>query len=347
MESAHLLSRRVETLEAKLLDITSGGMAFRIFMKWHLPIFFVIAIGGGLLIPWPGAWITANVMYSSKYLIAVIFLCSGLRLKVDDIVQAFKCVVGSVWGIVLILCITPLLALVLVQIPISPRELPFGVSLFAIMPTTLSSGVILTRAANGNDTLALLLTVVTNLAAIVIIPFTLQLLLAVAPIASGSAVSVSINPLPLTLSLTLCILVPLALGKVLSTDADCARVLCARPCPAAAVWCNRTCRRAEAVEESGAEQAAATAADVASAEIEAEKEAEDEGRHVAAAADALDAGVALSGAAPGVELVGKERTAPDPEADGAVVDAAVLAAPPAEFDSTEAEVCFYLPLHFK
>ena len=42
------------------------------------------------------------------------------------------------------------------------------------MPTTLSSGVILTRAAKGNFALALLLTVVTNLAAILLIPLVMQ-----------------------------------------------------------------------------------------------------------------------------------------------------------------------------
>jgi hypothetical protein len=319
-----LLSRRVETLEAKLLDITSGSMAFRVFMKWHLPIFFLVAIGGGLLVPWPGAWIAGNVQYSSKYLIAVIFLCSGLRLKVDDIVQAFRCVAGSLWGIVLILCVTPLLALVLVQIPIAPRELPFGVALFAIMPTTLSSGVILTRAANGNDTLALLLTVVTNLAAIVIIPFTLQILLAVAPTASGSAVRVSIDPLPLLVSLTLCIVVPLALGKVLSIDADCARALCARPCPATAAWCNRACRRAPAVGGSGAEP------DADAAEVDSEEEDAAAGAGVTGV---LSGSVAVGAADAGaIELVAKDLA----EVDGAVA-AAVVPTPTAALGVTEAE----------
>ena len=49
-----------------------------------------------------------------------------------------------------------------------------GLSIFFIMPTTLSSGVILTRAAKGNFALALLLTVATNLAAILLIPLVMQ-----------------------------------------------------------------------------------------------------------------------------------------------------------------------------
>ena len=256
-EKTKLIERRLDAAEAKLLDITSGAMAFRMFMKWHIPIFFVIAIGSGILIPWPGAWISGNVPYSGKFLIGAIFLCSGLRLKVDDIVLAFKCLVGSMWGIVLILALTPLLSLALVQIPISPMELPFGVALFATMPTTLSSGVILTRAANGNDTLALLLTVVTNLSAIFIIPFTLQILLAVAPTKAddGEAVEISIDPLPLILSLLLCILVPLSLGKFLSMDTPFIRALCAKPCPGSARWCTRCCS-GSGTEEDGEEDAA-------------------------------------------------------------------------------------------
>jgi predicted Na+-dependent transporter len=114
-----LIERRLDAAEAKLLDITSGAMAFRMFMKWHIPIFFVIAIGSGILIPWPGAWISGNVPYSGKFLIGAIFLCSGLRLKVDDIVLAFKCLVGSMWGIVLILALTPLLSLALAHLRVA------------------------------------------------------------------------------------------------------------------------------------------------------------------------------------------------------------------------------------
>jgi predicted Na+-dependent transporter len=42
------------------------------------------------------------------------------------------------------------------------------------MPTTLTSGVILTRIANGNVALALLLTVVASLLAVVTVPFVLD-----------------------------------------------------------------------------------------------------------------------------------------------------------------------------
>lgn len=77
------------------------------------------------------------------------------------------------------------------------------------MPTTLGVGVALTAASKGNQALALLLCVVTNLLGIVTVPYELRLLL------SGSNV-VSVEPGPLVLKLSLTVLVPAVIGKVLT-----------------------------------------------------------------------------------------------------------------------------------
>lgn len=76
------------------------------------------------------------------------------------------------------------------------------------MPTTLSSGVALTRLAGGNSALALVMTLISNLLGILIVPFSISKL-----IASGVGVSVPAEQLFRSLVLTL--LVPLIIGKAL------------------------------------------------------------------------------------------------------------------------------------
>ncbi|KAL7109179.1 hypothetical protein ACP275_06G159000 [Erythranthe tilingii] len=75
------------------------------------------------------------------------------------------------------------------------------------MPTTLSSGVALTRLAGGNSALALAMTVISNLLGILIIPFSISKLI-------GAGVGVSVPAERLLRSLVLTLLVPLILGKV-------------------------------------------------------------------------------------------------------------------------------------
>lgn len=79
--------------------------------------------------------------------------------------------------------------------------------MFCCMPTTLSSGVALTRLAGGNAALALAMTVLSNLLGILIVPFSISKL-----IAGGVGTSVPADQLFKSLIVTL--LIPLISGKV-------------------------------------------------------------------------------------------------------------------------------------
>lgn len=72
------------------------------------------------------------------------------------------------------------------------------------VPTTLSSGVALTLSAKGNATLALLLTVGTNLLGVFTIPFALTFAL--------GGVAVGLDPVPMVVTLAKTILAPLLVG---------------------------------------------------------------------------------------------------------------------------------------
>ncbi|GJV02673.1 probable sodium/metabolite cotransporter BASS4, chloroplastic [Tanacetum coccineum] len=106
------------------------------------------------------------------------------------------------------LMLTPLFSRVILQLHLQPQEFVTGLAMFCCMPTTLSSGVALTRLAGGNSALALAMTVFSNLLGIMIIPFTISRL-----IAGGAGTSIPADQLFRSLIVTL--LIPLILGKVI------------------------------------------------------------------------------------------------------------------------------------
>lgn len=175
-------------------------------LRHYLPLGLVTAIIFSAFVPQPGKAL-ASPGFVGQICIGAIFFISGLGLKTADIRHAVSEWRGMLLGVVFILGITPLAALVVLELPLEPREFMLGLAVFACMPTTLSSGVLLTRQAKGNFALALLLTVTTNLLGVITVPFMLSALL------GSTAGMVSIDPLPLLYKLALSILLPLAVGK--------------------------------------------------------------------------------------------------------------------------------------
>ncbi|KAL3520879.1 hypothetical protein ACH5RR_019028 [Cinchona calisaya] len=171
-----------------------------------LPLALVSGVVVGLANPNPGC--IADRFYLSKFSSFGIFVISGLTLRSDEIGAAAEAWQVGLFGLVSILFFTPLFSKVILLLKLQPQEFITGLAIFSCMPTTLSSGVALTRLAGGNSALALAMTVVSNLLGILIIPFSISTF-----IASGIGVSVPTGQLFRSLFLTL--LVPLILGKVL------------------------------------------------------------------------------------------------------------------------------------
>ena len=162
-----------------------------------------------------------------------------MKLKTEALVKAGKEWRGWLFGILMIMVITPCASFAVLAIPSdSPAltHLLFGLAIFFIMPTTLSSGVVLTKEANGNFALALLLTTITNLLSIAVIPFMVQLIFLfqdyvqtevhminlTSPNATGNGtggntteVEVQIDAVQILVKLALAILLPLVVGKVM------------------------------------------------------------------------------------------------------------------------------------
>mgnify|MGYP000615942910 CR=1 FL=1 len=94
-----------------------------------------------------------------------------------------------------------------VELPLEPREFATGVALFAVMPTTLSSGYIFTGEAKGNQPLSLLLSIGTNLLGAVSVPLWLSAVL--------NSTGVELDVVQLLTKMILSLLVPLTVGRLI------------------------------------------------------------------------------------------------------------------------------------
>ncbi|MDA0335091.1 MAG: bile acid:sodium symporter [bacterium] len=169
-----------------------------------LPVGLLTVAIIGLVWPMPGR---AMGQLPTQYIaVSAIFICSGLLLRTDEIRAALRAWRATTWGVLAILFITPAIGGVLAfRMPMDPA-FQLGLALFVCMPTTLSSGIALTTQARGNTALALLLTVVTNLAGIFTIPFVLVAVL-------GTLGQIELSAWDLLIKLCLSILLPLMVGR--------------------------------------------------------------------------------------------------------------------------------------
>ncbi|XP_042017375.1 probable sodium/metabolite cotransporter BASS4, chloroplastic isoform X3 [Salvia splendens] len=177
-----------------------------------LPLALICGVLLGLANPGPGC--LADKLCVSKISTFGIFVISGLTLRSDEIGAATEAWPVGLFGLASILFFTPLFSKIILMLNLQPQEFVTGLAIFCCMPTTLSSGVALTRVlfdktqlAGGNSALALAMTLVSNLLGILIIPYAISKLIA-------TGVGVAIPTEKLLKSLVLTLLVPLILGKV-------------------------------------------------------------------------------------------------------------------------------------
>ncbi|WP_457577066.1 bile acid:sodium symporter [Desulfomarina sp.] len=143
-------------------------------------------------------------------IIVLIFFLSGLALDTSTIRAGLSDIKGTLAALLLIFIIAPLLTLPFSFFQPDPAIL-IGLFLVAVMPTTLSSGVVMTGSSGGNMAHALLITIIANSLAVITIPLTLSLLLAM----TGDSRTVEIDQLPIIIKIGSLVLLPLAGGIIL------------------------------------------------------------------------------------------------------------------------------------
>lgn len=141
-----------------------------------------------------GRWLKNH--YGPETVIITIFFLSGLLLDSHHIKGGLSDFNGTFLALLLIFVAAPAVAALIASVGLN-RGLVIGLIIVAVMPTTLSSGVVMTAAAGGNMAHALFITILSNALAIVTIPVTLAVL--VHGIAPTTAVDIDAGRIMFTL----------------------------------------------------------------------------------------------------------------------------------------------------
>ncbi len=114
--------------------------------------------------------------HSPEGMIFLIFIISGLLIESDQIKAGIKDVQSTLLALTVIILVAPMAAGVLCIFPME-TGVAIGLFIVAVMPTTLSSGIVMTGAAGGNMAHALFVTILSNFIGIFSIPVILSILL--------------------------------------------------------------------------------------------------------------------------------------------------------------------------
>jgi sodium/bile acid cotransporter 7 len=145
--------------------------------------------------------------YGPEVIMASIFFLSGLTLSFQKIKEGLMDVSGTLMILTIIFIIAPSLAGMLSQIQMD-KGIIFGLLFVSVMPSTLSSGVVMTAAAGGNPAHALVVTIISNCFCIFTIPYSLAFLLSI----FGHTVSIEIDKAAIMSKIIFFVILPLTVG---------------------------------------------------------------------------------------------------------------------------------------
>ena len=155
-----------------------------------------------------GFWL--KVHHGPDIVIFLIFIMSGLIIETKQIKDGMRDISSTFAALLVIIIISPIAAILLSFIPLQ-KGFVIGLFIVAVMPTTLSSGVVMTGKAGGNMAHALFVTVFSNSISILSIPIILSLLLSF----SFNSQYIEIDQISIMVRLSLLVLLPLTLGLVI------------------------------------------------------------------------------------------------------------------------------------
>ena len=114
--------------------------------------------------------------HGPEVLIFIIFIISGLLIESDQIKAGIRDIKSTVLALAVIIIIAPIAAGLICLLPLE-TGVAIGLFIVAVMPTTLSSGIVMTGTAGGKMAHALLITILSNFIGIFSIPVILSILL--------------------------------------------------------------------------------------------------------------------------------------------------------------------------
>jgi solute carrier family 10 (sodium/bile acid cotransporter), member 7 len=186
-----------------------SAMLDKVKKYWFLiglaAIFVVTLMDNTEFISRIGIWCKSHHVADAA--IFIIFLFSGLLLDANQIGEGIKHVKSILLSLFLIFIAAPAISLFFGMTSL-PIGIKIGIFLVAIMPTTLSSGVVMTGAAGGNMAGALVTTILANGMAVFAVPVTLSFLMGFIGITATATMDNSI----IMIKIGVLVLLPLFMG---------------------------------------------------------------------------------------------------------------------------------------
>jgi len=186
-----------------------GTMLAMIKKHWFLfglaAVFFVTLMDNAEFVSTAGIWCKSH--HGADTAIFIIFLFSGLLLDAGQISTGIKNVKNIFLSLVLIFVAAPAISLFFGMTSLG-TGIKIGIFLVAIMPTTLSTGVVMTGAAGGNMAGALATTIIANGMAVLTVPVSLSFLMGFI----GMTAKASVDNAVIMLEIVVLVLLPLFIG---------------------------------------------------------------------------------------------------------------------------------------
>jgi len=154
------------------------GMVQKVKKQWFLLslvfVFAAVIFDSSNILVKIGFFLKGN--HGPEVLIFIIFIISGLLIESDQIKAGIQDIKSTVLALAVIIIIAPIAAGLICLLPLE-TGVAIGLFIVAVMPTTLSSGIVMTGTAGGNMAHALLITILSNFIGIFSIPVILSILL--------------------------------------------------------------------------------------------------------------------------------------------------------------------------
>ena len=175
------------------------------FKKLFLPVGMALFVALSLVTPEPGLWLKQHI--GTNAMIMAIFLVSGMQADFRELKLSGRLCGGLLLGAFFALVLFSLGGFAALRPTALDRMLLSGLLVMMAAPPTLSSGIVMTVQAKGNMMLAVAITVLFNLAAIVTLPAVLGYLL-------NEALEDGVDGWKMLRQLVVLVLIPLFIGHL-------------------------------------------------------------------------------------------------------------------------------------
>lgn len=175
------------------------------FLLGLAAVFFVTLTDSAEFVSKAGIWCKSHHVADGA--IFIIFLFSGFLLDGGQIKSGIKNVKSIFLSLILIFVAAPAIALFFGMTSLG-TGIKIGIFLVATMPTTLSTGVVMTGAAGGNMAGALVTTIIASGMAVFTVPVTLSFLMGFI----GMTAKASVDNSAIMIKIVALVLLPLLIG---------------------------------------------------------------------------------------------------------------------------------------